>query len=100
MSSDSAQETSIFSDDSIDPAFDWLNIARLMLISRAIDRIEETELVPQKKVLYQFSAPKPAVMLSSCTTRQRLVFATEFNIAFLSHGIIVRRSMTSTLPST
>ncbi len=56
MSSDSAQETSIFSDDSIDPAFDWLNIARLMLISRAIDRIEETELVPQKKVLYQFSA--------------------------------------------
>ncbi|MCZ6500717.1 MAG: pyruvate dehydrogenase, partial [Gammaproteobacteria bacterium] len=27
-----------------------------MLISRAIDRIEETELVPQKKVLYQFSA--------------------------------------------
>ncbi|MCZ6561080.1 MAG: thiamine pyrophosphate-dependent enzyme, partial [Gammaproteobacteria bacterium] len=56
MSSESAQKTTVRSDDSIDPAFDWLKIARLMLISRAVDRIEETELVPQKKVLYQFSA--------------------------------------------
>lgn len=35
---------------------DWESIARLMLISRAMDEKEETELVPQKKVLYQFSA--------------------------------------------
>ncbi len=56
VSSETAQETSVRSDDSIDPAFDWLRIARLMLTSRAIDRIEENELVPQKKVLYQFSA--------------------------------------------
>ncbi len=56
VNSETAQETSVRSDDSIDPAFDWLRIARLMLTSRAIDRIEENELVPQKKVLYQFSA--------------------------------------------
>ncbi|MCZ6911226.1 MAG: thiamine pyrophosphate-dependent enzyme [Proteobacteria bacterium] len=56
MSSETAQEASVRSDGSIDPAFDWLKIARLMLTSRAIDRIEESELVPQKKVLYQFSA--------------------------------------------
>ncbi|MCZ6560459.1 MAG: thiamine pyrophosphate-dependent enzyme [Gammaproteobacteria bacterium] len=56
MSSESAQDTSVHSDDSIDLAFDWHEIARLVLTSRAIDRTEETELVPQKKVLYQFSA--------------------------------------------
>ncbi|MEX0722133.1 MAG: thiamine pyrophosphate-dependent enzyme [Balneolaceae bacterium] len=37
-------------------AVDWKNVARLMLTSRAMDEKEETELVPQKKVLYQFSA--------------------------------------------
>lgn len=35
---------------------DWKKIARLMLLSRALDDKEENELVPDKKVLYQFSA--------------------------------------------
>ena len=35
---------------------DWKEIARTTLISRTIDHIEENELVPAKKVLYQFSA--------------------------------------------
>ncbi|WP_018128020.1 alpha-ketoacid dehydrogenase subunit alpha/beta [Balneola vulgaris] len=35
---------------------DWKDVARLMLTSRAMDEKEENELVPQKKVLYQFSA--------------------------------------------
>jgi 2-oxoisovalerate dehydrogenase E1 component len=35
---------------------DWREIARLVLTSREMDRIEEEELVPAKKVLYQFSA--------------------------------------------
>lgn len=38
------------------PKVDWKNIAELMLLSRAMDEKEESELVPQKKVLYQFSA--------------------------------------------
>jgi 2-oxoisovalerate dehydrogenase E1 component len=35
---------------------DWEKVASLMLLSRAIDDLEENELVPEKKVLYQFSA--------------------------------------------
>ncbi|MFP5330251.1 MAG: thiamine pyrophosphate-dependent enzyme, partial [Alphaproteobacteria bacterium] len=37
-------------------AVDWEQVARLVLRSREMDRIEEQELVPAKKVLYQFSA--------------------------------------------
>src|SRR3954462_6979591 len=35
---------------------DWREVARLVLTSREMDRTEEQELVPAKKVLYQFSA--------------------------------------------
>ncbi len=38
------------------PNLDWRRIARLALVSRALDTIEETRLYPAKKVLYQFSA--------------------------------------------
>lgn len=38
------------------PKIDWEKVASLMFTSRAIDDIEENELVPGKKVLYQFSA--------------------------------------------
>jgi 2-oxoisovalerate dehydrogenase E1 component len=36
--------------------FDWNRVADLMLLSRSIDDLEESELVPAKKILYQFSA--------------------------------------------
>lgn len=35
---------------------DWKQVASLMFTSRAIDDLEENELVPDRKVLYQFSA--------------------------------------------
>jgi len=35
---------------------DWREVARLVLTSREMDRLEEEELAPAKKVLYQFSA--------------------------------------------
>jgi 2-oxoisovalerate dehydrogenase E1 component len=35
---------------------DWLQVADTLLLSRAIDDLEEAELVPDKKILYQFSA--------------------------------------------
>lgn len=38
------------------PGPDWREVARLVFLSRWMDDIEEKELVPQKKVLYQFSA--------------------------------------------
>lgn len=40
----------------IDETVDWRTVAETVLTSRAIDHIEETELAPAKKVLYQFSA--------------------------------------------
>src|SRR5678815_586320 len=39
-----------------DTGVDWAEVARLVLTSRALDELEETRLVPEKKVLYQFSA--------------------------------------------
>ena len=35
---------------------DWNEVARLVTTSRALDALEETVLVPQKKIFYQFSA--------------------------------------------
>ncbi|MEM9184375.1 MAG: transketolase C-terminal domain-containing protein [Pseudomonadota bacterium] len=44
-------------DTTPDPtAVDWLQISRLLLTSRLIDHIEETELVPARQVFNQFSA--------------------------------------------
>jgi len=41
---------------SVDPQTDWRRVASLLQASRALDDIEETRLVPERKVLYQFSA--------------------------------------------
>jgi 2-oxoisovalerate dehydrogenase E1 component len=35
---------------------DWRRVAHLVQLSRALDDVEETRLVPERKVLYQFSA--------------------------------------------
>src|SRR4051812_3966085 len=42
--------------DSVNPRFDWRRIAYLLLASRGLDDTEETKLLPEKKVVYQFSA--------------------------------------------
>jgi 2-oxoisovalerate dehydrogenase E1 component len=39
-----------------EPNVDWPSVARLLLTSRALDQLEEDELVPGGKVRYQFSA--------------------------------------------
>lgn len=41
---------------SINPRFDWKRIAYLLLASRGLDDTEETRLLPERKVVYQFSA--------------------------------------------
>ena len=43
-------------DARVDAGLDWSEVARLVTTSRALDHLEETRLVPEKKVLYQFSA--------------------------------------------
>src|ERR1700729_247883 len=37
-------------------SINWRRVASLLHASRALDEIEETRLVPERKVLYQFSA--------------------------------------------
>src|ERR1700732_1517039 len=41
---------------SLNPDYDWFRAAKLVLISRTMDLIEETELYPKKLIPYQFSA--------------------------------------------
>ena len=43
-------------DAGLNAALDWSEVARLVTVSRALDHLEETRLVPEKKILYQFSA--------------------------------------------
>jgi 2-oxoisovalerate dehydrogenase E1 component len=40
----------------VNPRFDWKRIAYLLLASRGLDETEENRLIPEKKVVYQFSA--------------------------------------------
>src|ERR671921_1642490 len=57
-----------------DPDFDWRRIARLVQVSRAMDKLEEERLAPERKVLYQFSArghDMAQVMLGSRLTHRR-----------------------------
>ncbi|WP_460752421.1 alpha-ketoacid dehydrogenase subunit alpha/beta [Marinomonas epiphytica] len=55
------------------PVFDWFQVTRLMLLSRALDDIEEQELVPEKLVFNQFSARGhdfAQILLGSLLTHQ------------------------------
>ncbi len=50
---------------------DWRRVASLLQASRALDEIEETRLVPQRKVLYQFSArghDLAQILLGGCSS--------------------------------
>ncbi len=52
----SMSKTAVTSKKEVKADVNWRGIARKMLISRAMDDLEEKILVPEKKVLYQFSA--------------------------------------------
>ncbi|HEX4156974.1 MAG TPA: transketolase C-terminal domain-containing protein [Rhizomicrobium sp.] len=39
-----------------DPEIDWRRVAYLLQVSRGLDALEETVLVPERKIFYQFSA--------------------------------------------
>src|SRR5690349_24161093 len=43
-------------DPAVNPRLDWRRIAYLLLASRGLDDTEENRLMPEKKVVYQFSA--------------------------------------------
>ena len=68
-----AREASQGARNAPDHAYDWRRIAYLVQLSRAMDRLEEEELVPGRKVLYQFSArghDMAQVMLGTQLTQQ------------------------------
>ncbi|MEP7219938.1 MAG: thiamine pyrophosphate-dependent enzyme, partial [Bacteroidota bacterium] len=51
-----APATTVDAPDNNAVIIDWLRVARLMFLSRALDDIEEERLVPQGLVTYQFSS--------------------------------------------
>jgi len=54
------------------PRFDWRRVAHLFLTSRKLDDLEETKLLPERKILYQFSArghELGQILLGSLLTR-------------------------------
>jgi 2-oxoisovalerate dehydrogenase E1 component len=55
-SADSAVVTIASNGAGADTQVDWVRVARTFLISRALDDFEETKLLPEKQILYQFSA--------------------------------------------
>ncbi|HEX8527915.1 alpha-ketoacid dehydrogenase subunit alpha/beta, partial [Allosphingosinicella sp.] len=57
-----------------DPDFDWRRVARLLQLSRAMDKLEEERLVPERRMVYQFSArghDLAQIMLGSLLTHKR-----------------------------
>jgi 2-oxoisovalerate dehydrogenase E1 component len=56
-----------------DPGIDWRRVAWHLHVSRALDEIEETKLVPERKIFYQFSArghDLAQILLGSQLTRR------------------------------
>ena len=49
-------ERSLSSRSVIAPQLDWERVVHTILVSRSLDELEETELLPARKVLYQFTA--------------------------------------------
>src|SRR5438045_9643781 len=52
----SAERTRTATADAVPGHVDWRRVASLLHASRALDDIEESRLLPERKVLYQFSA--------------------------------------------
>jgi len=62
-----------FNAEEVHARFDWRRVAYLTMASRAMDRVEVEQLVPQRKVLYQFSAgghDMAQIMLGSLLTHR------------------------------
>lgn len=83
-------------------AFDWKKVARDMLVSRALDDLEEFDLVKQKKVLYQFSArghDLAQVMLGQILTGKKDAASGYYRSRplLLSMGIPVEQFLQSTM---
>jgi len=64
----------LLDESAIIPQVDWRRVTRTILISRALDDLEETKLLPQKMMHYQFSArghELAQVLLGTLLTEKR-----------------------------
>src|SRR5665213_1462597 len=58
----------------VDERFDWHRVVKTFLLSRALDDLEETKLLLEKRVLYQFSArghELAQILLATLLTEKR-----------------------------
>jgi len=56
MSARASERSIVAATPGSSPGLDWVGIVRTVLASRALDELEETQLLPARKVLYQFTA--------------------------------------------
>ncbi len=85
--------------------WDWRNVVRQVAVSRALDDIEETILLPQRKVLYQFSArghDVTQVLLGSHLTGARDAVGGYYRSRplMLSLGLTIDEALASTMMRT
>jgi 2-oxoisovalerate dehydrogenase E1 component len=82
--------------------FDWRQVARWVLTSRAMDALEETDLYPQKKINYQFSArghDLSQVLLGLLITHKHDAAGAYYRSRpfLLTQGLSIEESFTSAL---
>ncbi len=85
-----------------DSPFDWQKLAKDLLTSRALDDLEEFDLVKQKKVLYQFSArghDMAQIMLGQIMNRKKDAVSGYYRSRplLLSMGISVEQFLQATM---
>src|SRR5688572_32587510 len=84
------------------PQLDWERVVHTVLVSRSLDELEETELLPARKVLYQFTArghDVTQVLLGQMLTGQRDGIGVYYRSRplMLSIGLTLKDALASTM---
>jgi 2-oxoisovalerate dehydrogenase E1 component len=84
------------------PQLDWERVVHTILVSRSLDELEETELLPVRKVLYQFTArghDVTQVLLGQMLTGQRDGIGVYYRSRplMLSTGLTLNDALASTM---
>src|SRR3712207_6982119 len=83
-------------------SYDWRRIAHVVQLSRAMDRLEEERLLPERKVLYQFSArghDMAQAMLGSRLTQDRKSTRVNSSDANISYAVfcLINKELTDAI---
>lgn len=87
---------------SVAAQLDWERVVHTILVSRSLDELEETELLPARKVLYQFTArghDVTQVLLGQMLTGQRDGIGAYYRSRplLLSVGLTLKEALASTM---